>query len=67
MDKQKILDKVTKLMALANSPGANTNEAAIALRQVSHAGRYNLTTSRPPGTGSRNADVCRRAQNQLRM
>lgn len=34
MDKQKVLDKVTKLMALANSPGANTNEAATALRQA---------------------------------
>ncbi len=34
MDKQKVLDKVTKLMALANSPGANTHEAAIALRQA---------------------------------
>lgn len=34
IDKQKVLDKVTKLMALANSPGANTNEAATALRQA---------------------------------
>ena len=34
MDKQKVLDKVTKLMALANSPGANTHEAATALRQA---------------------------------
>jgi hypothetical protein len=34
MDKQKVLDKVTKLMALANNPGANINEAAIALRQA---------------------------------
>lgn len=34
MEKQKILDKVTKLMSLANSPGANTNEAGIALRQA---------------------------------
>lgn len=43
MDKQKILDKVTKLMALANSPGANTNEAAIALRQArSLMAQYNI-------------------------
>lgn len=34
MDKQKVLDKVTKLMALANNPGANTHEAGIALRQA---------------------------------
>lgn len=34
MDKQKVLDKVTKLMALANSPGANTHEAATALRHA---------------------------------
>lgn len=34
MDKQKVLDKVTKLLALANNPGANTNEASIALRQA---------------------------------
>jgi hypothetical protein len=34
MDKQKVLNKVTKLMALANSPGANTHEAATALRQA---------------------------------
>jgi hypothetical protein len=43
MDKQKILDKVTKLMALANSPGANTNEAATALRQArSLMAQYNI-------------------------
>ncbi len=34
MDKQKVLHKVTKLMALANDPGANTHEAGIALRQA---------------------------------
>ena len=36
MDKQKILDKVTKLMSLANSPGANTNEAATASVSYTH-------------------------------
>ncbi|MFI8556392.1 DUF2786 domain-containing protein [Pseudomonas putida] len=34
MDKQKVLEKVTKLLALANNPGANSNEASIALRQA---------------------------------
>lgn len=33
-DKKKVLDKVTKLMALANNPGANPNEAATAMRQA---------------------------------
>ncbi|WP_425928614.1 DUF2786 domain-containing protein [Pseudomonas sp. NyZ201] len=43
MDKEKILDKVTKLMALAYNPGANTNEAATALRQArSLMARYNI-------------------------
>lgn len=45
MDKQKVLDKVTKLMALANSPGANTNEAATALRQArTLMSKYNIET-----------------------
>ncbi|MRT61208.1 DUF2786 domain-containing protein [Pseudomonas sp. CAH-1] len=68
MDKQKVLDKVTKLMALANSPGANTNEAAIALRQArSLMAQYNiasdelracqvLETSIPTGTRRSPAD-----------
>lgn len=43
MDKQKVLDKVTKLMALANNPGANTHEAGIALRQArALMAQYNL-------------------------
>jgi hypothetical protein len=68
MDKQKILDKVTKLMSLANSPGANTNEAATALRQArSLMAKYNiesdelrasqvLETSVPTGTRRSPAD-----------
>ena len=34
MDKQKVLAKVEKLMALANAKGATPNEAETALRQA---------------------------------
>lgn len=45
MDKQKILDKITKLLTLANNPGANPNEAVTALRQArSLMSRYNIET-----------------------
>lgn len=68
MDKQKVLDKVTKLMALANSPGANPHEAATALRQArALMAQYNiesdelrasqvLETSIPTGTRRSPAD-----------
>ncbi|OHC66548.1 MAG: hypothetical protein A3J25_08055 [Pseudomonadales bacterium RIFCSPLOWO2_02_FULL_63_210] len=43
MDKQKVLNKVTKLMALANSKGAAPNEVETALRQArSLMKQYNL-------------------------
>jgi hypothetical protein len=43
MDKQKILDKVSKLLALANNEGASPNEAETALRQARHLmNQYNL-------------------------
>ncbi|VXC25488.1 conserved hypothetical protein [Pseudomonas sp. 8Z] len=43
MNKQKVLDKVAKLMALANSAGATPNEAETALRQARALMRqYNL-------------------------
>lgn len=43
MDKQKVLGKVTRLMALANSKGAAPNEVEIALRQArSLMKQYNL-------------------------
>ena len=34
LDKHKVLDKITKLLTLANNPGANPNEAVTALRQA---------------------------------
>jgi hypothetical protein len=43
MDKQKVLSKVSKLMALAKSQGAAPNEVEIALRQARHLmNQYNL-------------------------
>ena len=43
MDKQKVLDKVAKLMALANSNGATPNEVETALRQArALMAQYNL-------------------------
>ncbi|AZE50682.1 hypothetical protein C4K04_5031 [Pseudomonas chlororaphis] len=43
MDKQKVLSKVAKLMALAKSNGASTNEVETALRQARNLmKRYNL-------------------------
>ncbi|QHC91317.1 hypothetical protein PchlR47_24440 [Pseudomonas chlororaphis] len=43
MDKQKVLSKVAKLMALANSQGASPNEVETALRQARNLmKRYNL-------------------------
>jgi len=43
MDKQKVLDKVSKLLALANDCGASPNEAETALRQARHLMKqYNL-------------------------
>ena len=43
MDKQKVLSKVAKLMALAKSQGAAPNEVEIALRQARHLmNQYNL-------------------------
>ncbi|WP_372436543.1 MULTISPECIES: DUF2786 domain-containing protein [Pseudomonas] len=43
MDKQKVLSKVAKLMALAKSQGAAPNEVEIALRQARHLMKqYNL-------------------------
>ena len=43
MDKQKVLSKVTKLMALAKSQGATPNEVETALRQARHLMKqYNL-------------------------
>ncbi|SFY07790.1 DUF2786 domain-containing protein [Azotobacter vinelandii] len=45
MDKQKVLDKVAKLMALANSSGAAPNEVETALRQArALMAKYNLNT-----------------------
>ena len=43
MDKQKVLSKVAKLMALANSQGASPNEVETALRQARNLMKqYNL-------------------------
>lgn len=45
MDKQKVLDKITKLLTLANNPGANPNEAVTALRQArSLMSKFNIET-----------------------
>lgn len=43
MDRQKVLNKVSKLLALANDCGASPNEAETALRQARHLMKqYNL-------------------------
>jgi hypothetical protein len=43
IDKQKVLSKVAKLMALANSQGASPNEVETALRQARNLMKqYNL-------------------------